>query len=132
MAHIPTRPGRSGSISSRQTGAHYETKARQHLENEGLTFIAANVTLHKGEIDLIMHDRETLVFVEVRYRRNANFGDAATSITSRKRQKLRHTAESWLAMQGKSLDNTLCRFDVLAITGNQLQWLPNAFGADDF
>lgn len=94
-------------------------------------FVAANVTVRGGELDLIMRDGSTWVFVEVRYRRNNDFGGAAASVTRKKQQSLLHAAAIWLSRQGASLDATDCRFDVLAITGTQVEWLPNAFGRSE-
>ncbi|MBW5811850.1 YraN family protein [Yersinia kristensenii] len=117
-------------MSQRNTGTHYENQARSHLERAGLVFEAANVTYQSGEIDLIMRDGTTWVFVEVRFRRNALFGGAAASVTYRKQQRLLRAATLWLAQRNACFATTLCRFDVFAITGSQLEWLPNAFNAD--
>lgn len=114
----------------RDTGRTYEQQARRYLERAGLRFEAANVTVRGGELDLIMRDRGTWVFVEVRYRRNAAFGGAAASITRQKQQRLLHAARVWLARRQASFDTSSCRFDVLAITGESLEWLPNAFTAE--
>ncbi|WP_171853163.1 YraN family protein [Dickeya dadantii] len=118
-------------MNRRITGGRYEQLARRHLERAGLIFVAANVTVRGGELDLIMRDGRTWVFVEVRYRRNGDFGGAAASITRQKRLSLLHAAAVWLARQGASLDSTDCRFDVLAVTGSQVEWLPNAFGQSE-
>jgi len=117
-------------LNRRATGTGYELLARRHLERAGLTFCAANVALYGGELDLIMRDGRTWVFVEVRYRRNDAFGGAAASVTHRKQQRLLHAAAVWLAGRGASFDTSPCRFDVLAITGSRLEWIPNAFNAD--
>ncbi|WP_192458358.1 YraN family protein [Musicola keenii] len=109
-------------------GAQHEQQARSYLERAGLIFVAANVSCRGGELDLIMRDGSTWVFTEVRYRRNASFGGAAASVTRQKRQRLLHAAAVWLARQGSSLENADCRFDVLAMTGKQVEWFPNAFG----
>lgn len=131
MAAVPSGLDRSGSVTgTRQTGAQYEEAARRYLEREGLTFHAANVTLRGGELDLIMRDGGTWVFVEVRYRKSARYGDAAATVGYRKQQRLLRSAALWLAGQGGSFATTACRFDVFAITGSQLQWLPNAFSAE--
>lgn len=114
----------------RSCGAEYEAYARRYLERAGLTFVAANVACRAGEIDLIMRDQQTWVFVEVRYRRNANFGGAAASVTRQKQQRLLRAASFWLASHNASFDTSPCRFDVLAITGSQLEWLPDAFNAE--
>lgn len=76
-----------------------------------------------------MRDGQTWVFVEVRYRRNDTFGGAAASVTYRKQQRLLYAAV-WLAGRGASFDSSSCRFDVMAITGSQLAWMPNAFNTD--
>lgn len=108
----------------------YELLARRHLERAGLTFYVANVALRGGELDLIMRDGQTWVFVEVRYRRNDTFSGAAASVTYRKQQRLLHAAAVWLAGRGASFDTSSCRFNVMAITGSQLAWIPNAFNTD--
>ncbi len=113
----------------RQIGAGYEALARRYLEQAGLSFIAANVSCRAGELDLIMRDEQTWVFVEVRFRRNADFGGAAASITYAKQRRLLRAAAFWLAQHDASFDTSSCRFDVLAITGRQIEWLPNAFNA---
>ncbi|MFP1770493.1 YraN family protein [Lonsdalea quercina] len=115
-------------MKTRETGNDYERQARSYLERAGLTFVAGNVALRGGELDLIMRDGPIWVFVEVRYRRNADFGGAAASVTRRKQQRLLQAAAVWLSRQGGGFEHTDCRFDVLAITGDQLEWLPNAFG----
>ncbi|MDW8844524.1 YraN family protein [Erwinia sp. MMLR14_017] len=130
MEPVSSGTNRSGNLSRQQTGAGYEQQARRLLENAGLTFVAANVRYRAGEIDLIMRDRMTWVFVEVRYRRNALFGGAAASVTRSKQQKLLHAAALWLRSRNSSLETTDCRFDVVAITGTQVDWLSNAFTAE--
>ena len=85
MAQIPGWANRRGQLS-KQTGDAWEIQARRWLESQGLHFIAANVRERGGEIDLIMRDGSVTVFVEVRYRRSANYGDAASSVTPQKQQ----------------------------------------------
>lgn len=115
---------------TRACGDKYEAFARRYLEKAGLTFVAANVACRAGEIDLIMHDQQTWVFVEVRYRRNASFGGAAASVTVHKQQRLLRAASFWLAGKNASFDTSSCRFDVFAITGSQVEWLRDAFNAE--
>lgn len=130
MAAIQSRSNRSGILTRQQAGAHYELEARRFLERKGLRFIAANIHSRGGEIDLIMKHGSVIVFVEVRYRRSNHFGDAAASVTRRKQQKLLQAAQYWLARTSGSFDTVDCRFDVLAFTGNEIEWLTNAFTAD--
>ena len=130
MAQIPAGADCPGQLSRKQTGDAWELKARRWLEGKGLRFVAANVRGRGGEIDLIMKDGQTIVFVEVRYRQSSRFGGAAASVTLAKQQKLLQTAHLWLARPNGSFDTVDCRFDVVAFTGNAIDWLKNAFGED--
>ena len=127
MAQVPTGTNRRSQLS-KQTGDAWESQARRWLERHGLRFIAANARERGGEIDLITRDGAVIVFVEVRYRRNASYGDAAASVTPQKQQRLLKAARLWLSRQNGSFDTVDCRFDVVAFTGNDIQWLKNAFG----
>ena len=74
MATVPTRSSSPRQLTTKQTGDAWEAQARRWLEGKGLRFIAANVNERGGEIDLIMREGRTPVFVEVRYRRSALYG----------------------------------------------------------
>ena len=128
MAEIPTGKTYSGKLTRRQLGEQAEWRARQYLEAAGLVFVAANMRVRGGEVDLIMREVRTWVFVEVRYRRSDAYGGAAASVTSHKQRRLLLAAAVWLARRGESLDTSACRFDILAITGRHVEWLVNAFG----
>ncbi|MCY9800188.1 YraN family protein [Citrobacter braakii] len=127
MAQIPARTSRPRQLTSKQTGDAWESTARDWLQSKGLHFIAANVHERGGEIDLIMREGNTTVFVEVRYRRSAQFGGAAASVTRSKQHKLLQTARLWLVRHNGSFDTVDCRFDVLAFTGNDVEWFKDAF-----
>ena len=115
--------GRGGN--RRASGAAHEQAARRHLEAQGLRFIAANVACRQGELDLVMQDGGTLVFIEVRYRASERFGGAAASVDARKQARLLAAAGYYLARHPTSLP---CRFDVVAIgAGGQLRWIKHAF-----
>ncbi|NIF22576.1 MULTISPECIES: YraN family protein [Pantoea] len=131
MEPVSSGRNRSGLLSPQSSGAHYEQLARRYLEQAGLRWVASNVRCRAGEIDLIMRAGRCWVFVEVRYRRNDGFGGALASITRQKQQKLLRAAAFWLAGRGCSFDTVDCRFDVVAITGDTLEWLPNAFQTDN-
>ena len=92
MATVPTRSGSPRQLTTKQTGDAWEAQARRWLEGKGLRFIAANVNERGGEIDLIMREGRTTIFVEVRYRRSALYGGAAASVTRSKQHKLLQTA----------------------------------------
>ncbi len=109
-----------------QQGLHFENQARLFLEKNGLKFVAANQHFKCGELDLIMMQGKTYVFVEVRQRKSANFGSAVESIGYRKQQKWLNAANLWLARKGLSLDTANCRFDVVAFEGNNPPlWIEN-------
>ncbi|MGL4858349.1 MAG: YraN family protein, partial [Enterobacteriaceae bacterium] len=123
MVNLPARPAATGTINRRQIGQRYEQRARRYLQQQGLLFVAANIHLRGGELDLIMRDGRQWVFVEVRYRQNALFGSAADTVTHSKRHKLRSLANQWLLRCNCNPYHTDYRFDVVAITGSQLQWV---------
>jgi putative endonuclease len=79
-----------------------------------------------GEIDLILEDRGTLVFVEVRLRNNGSFGGAAASITAHKQSKLIRTAQYYLQQLPA---HPPCRFDAVLLDGGKMEWIRDAFGA---
>ena len=116
--------------NKRSQGSIYEQKARAYLETQGLKFIAANQTFKCGELDLVMADGDTVVFVEVRQRKSNRFGSAVESIDYRKQQKWLNAANMWLfTKRNQSLDTAKCRFDVVAFEGdNPPLWLPNFLG----
>ncbi len=116
--------------NKRSQGSIYEQKARAYLETQGLKFIAANQTFKCGELDLVMADGDTVVFVEVRQRKSNRFGSAVESIDYRKQQKWLNAANIWLfTKRNQSLDTAKCRFDVVAFEGdNPPLWLPNFLG----
>ncbi len=114
------------------TGKQAEASACEYLQAQGLTLVERNYRCNRGEIDLIMRDKHTTVFVEVRYRRNDHFGNGAESVDWRKQAKLLATAEHYLQQHPKAAQNA-CRFDVMAMTtdnGQQtIDWIVDAFQA---
>ena len=107
-------------------GAEAETLAQQHLQRQGLTFVERNFRCRQGEIDLIMRDKQTLVFVEVRYRKSNNYGGAAESVTTKKQQKVILATQVYLQKQ-KLGENHPIRFDVVGVEKSGLDWIKNAF-----
>lgn len=96
----------------RQVGAQGETLARQWLEARGYTWIAQNVHTRWSELDLVMYDGNTLVFVEVKYRRSERYGSPLEGITASKQRKLRQAAEMYVL---KHPHSGPIRFDALGI-----------------
>lgn len=108
-------------------GREAESRAAAYLENCGLRIVDRNFRVRGGEIDLICLDGRVLVFVEVRQRQRGDFGGAAASITAYKRRRIVLAAQHYLL--GKPPRD--CRFDCVLIEGERLEWLKNAFAADD-
>jgi putative endonuclease len=102
-----------------------EDAALSHLEHHGLTLVTRNFRCKGGEIDLIMQDRATLVFVEVRKRADTRHGGAAASVTPAKQRRLTIAAQIYLQRYKMP---PACRFDVVAIDGESLNWIKNAIG----
>lgn len=112
------------------TGQWAENTAKDHLQNRGLRFNESNYRCKLGEIDLIMQDKETLVFVEVRSRNNSRFGSGLESVNQYKQAKLIRAAKHYL--QTKRLyDKCQCRFDVVSVSkqDSAVEWIANAFEA---
>ncbi|HPB76542.1 MAG TPA: YraN family protein [Chromatiaceae bacterium] len=117
----------SAPETPRDRGADKERLARAYLEAQGLRLVASNYRCRRGEIDLVMRDARTLVFVEVRYRASERFGGAAASVGLAKQRRLQAAAGHFLQGHGNDLP---CRFDVLAIgAGDRIDWIRDAFGA---
>ena len=121
--------------NSRQArGAAAEALAERHLSDAGLSLMQRNVRYPFGEIDLVMRERDTTVFVEVRYRGNDRFGGGAVSVDRRKRMRLVRAAQAFL-LSHPPLAKAACRFDVVSLSGPSdtpdLEWIRDAFTLDD-
>jgi putative endonuclease len=120
--------------TARARGAEVEAAARDFLLARGLRPVAANASWRFGELDLVMLDGDTLVFVEVRYRRSARFGGGVASIDAGKRRRLVKAAQAFLSAHRRYAEAP-CRFDVVDASGDPVapafDWLRDAFRADD-
>ncbi len=106
-------------------GQSAEARAEAFLNAHGLKLVARNWRCRFGEIDLVMQDGPTLVFIEVRLRSRTDFGGAAASVTPGKQKKLLAAARQYL---GGLATLPPCRFDVVAFTGEAApEWIKNAF-----
>jgi putative endonuclease len=115
-------------INQNNPGLLAENIAARYLIEQGLTMLAKNYHCRFGEIDLIMQDQSTLVFIEVRLRSSLGFGNAGSSITKQKQLKLTRTALHYLQAHG----DAACRFDAILMDKADvanLVWLRNAFDA---
>ena len=113
-------------------GDRAERIACRFLENHGLALLTRNFRCRRGEIDLIMRDDDSLVFVEVRYRQQNHFGYAAETVSRTKQGRIIHCARYYLN-QTRAW-NEPARFDVVSIEGNpeniHIEWLRDAFRLD--
>ncbi|MES2603489.1 MAG: YraN family protein [Pseudomonadota bacterium] len=114
-----------------QKGQHFEDSALQFLQARNMQLVERNYRCRLGEIDLVVHDGATLVFVEVRYRRSNSHGPAFATVDARKQHKIRNAARHFLHRY-KQYGNCVCRFDVMGIEADsagkpRIQWIPNAF-----
>lgn len=116
-------------------GLRQEQQARLYLQQRGLISVNQNFRSRFGEIDLIMLDRDTLCFIEVKYRSSSRFGGAISSVTVRKQQKIIRTAEFFLT-RFPSYQGYRMRFDTVFITRNidpseadAVNWIKGAFYA---
>jgi putative endonuclease len=134
------RPSQAGAAqvavagaTTTQKGNTGEALALRYLQHQGLRLIVRNYRVARGprapagEVDLVMRDTDgTLVFVEVRSRRHAGHGGAAASVGWVKQQRLQRAAQHFLQRLARLPP---CRFDVVAIDGDAVQWLRAAFDA---
>ncbi len=111
--------------STASVGEKMERRAGDFLTRNGLRVVARNHRCRFGEIDIVATDGTTLVFVEVRYRGSARFGSAAETVDYRKQRRLAAAAANYLQRHPSVLP---CRFDVIAITGqDRFHWIKDAF-----
>ena len=116
-----------GGIHKGETrkGVEAEQAAADYLAARGLRLVARNYRCRGGEIDLIMEDAGSLVFVEVRERARSDFGGAAASITPSKQARIHLAAQHYLSRHG--LDRP-CRFDAVLVQGGRMEWLRAVMG----
>ncbi len=115
-------------LNQRNKGQLYEQKAADYLYRCGLRLIEKNFLAKGGELDLVMQDGPSIVFVEVKYRETQRYGHAAEMVTRQKQQRLIKAANWWMLKRGLNTDTTDFRFDVIAIhnNGHHIEWIKNA------
>ncbi|MDO8178807.1 MAG: YraN family protein [Undibacterium sp.] len=112
--------------SRQRTGDEGEEQALAYLQEAGLALVQRSFLCKGGEIDLVMRDQGSLVFVEVRKRASSQFGGAAASVTPAKQKRMVHAAQVYLQTQ-KTMP--ACRFDLIAIDDGDITWLRNVITA---
>ncbi len=121
-----------GSSPTQRAGSEAEDEALAYLCDQGLVAVLRNFHCRMGELDLVLHDGDTLVVAEVRLRRSRRFGSAGETVDYRKQRKLIR-ATGYLLQRYPGLGRANIRFDVLAIHEDgstpRIQWVQNAFDA---
>lgn len=102
----------------RKTGAFYERKAGEYLQEQGYEILEYNYRCRAGEIDIIARDRGYLVFCEVKYRKDQKKGTPLEAVTLKKQRTISRCAMFYIMERG--LDGQPCRFDVVGITGSEV------------
>jgi len=126
------RAGRTVGYEKRTIGVWGESEAKKYLEKKGMRFIASGFKSRFGEIDIIMRDGATVVFVEVKTRKNRRFAEAREFVSYEKQRRIRMTASLWLSYRGADAP---ARFDVVEVYAPQgadtqkpeIIHIPNAF-----
>ena len=112
---------------SRALGAQAEARAAEFLQRKSYRIVDRNWTCKGGEIDLVCLDGDTLVFVEVRARASSRHGTPLETVVDLKRRRLVRAAAIYLHV--KKREDSACRFDVVAISGDAIEHIEDAFGA---
>jgi len=115
---------------SRKSGSFWEKAAETFLLNQGLKLLQRNFSSRFGEIDLIMEDEQTIVFIEVKFRRDNQHGSGADAVTFHKQGRISRTA-AWYLANYPHRGEQFCRFDVISINPKQgdsgINWIKAAF-----
>ena len=121
---------RTRGLSTTELGKQAEDFALAYLQQQNLTLVCRNFRCRFGEIDLIMRDKNTVVFLEVRWRRSNHFLAPLETIDRRKRDKLVKTGQLFIQSAQAPGDSDF-RFDVVGLTGvggdRKIEWIKNAF-----
>ncbi len=115
---------------AQKIGFHFESIAEEYLHKKGLKTVTKNFQCRTGEIDLIMLEKNTLVFIEVRFRQDTRYGHPLETITRAKQKKIIRAAQTYLKLTKDS--DSSCRFDAIGIHLNSknqhsIDWVPGAF-----
>ena len=112
--------------NKRSLGGKKEALAAEYLKGQGAEVLCQNFYFHGGELDIVAKHGEYLCFIEVKYRRNREFGYPEEAVTKRKQQKMVQGARRYLYQNQLSPD-TACRFDVVSIYKGEILWIQDAF-----
>lgn len=106
-------------------GREGESKAADYLKSRGLKILERSFRNRLGELDMVAQEGDILVFAEVKTRKNSRFGPPESAVILRKQKKIAATALAYIKEKG--LKPQTIRFDVVALDGPEIRWIPNAF-----
>ena len=111
-------------MNRRITGKNYEDIAQEYLKKQGIRILARNYRGFQGEIDLIGEDREYLIFIEVKYRKDNSYGEPWEAVSKAKQKKICKVARQFCYTKNR---NKQIRYDVISICGDEIFWFQDAF-----
>lgn len=112
------------NLNKRQIGSFYEEMACEFLREQGIFILEQNFRCKQGEVDIIGEDRGTLLFVEVKYRKNAVVGFPYEAVTYQKQKSISSVASYY---KYRKQINKGIRYDIISICGDKIHWIQNAF-----
>lgn len=117
----------------RALGQVAESLAVTYLQSRGYKILGQNISYRFGELDIIARDAQTLVFIEVKHRRNQLFSAPYEAVTKSKQRKIILAAQAWLQKWPGNIP--LCRFDIISLVGDlknpSIEHISDAFMAED-
>lgn len=112
--------------NKREKGSRYEEQAAAFLEERGVRILERNFRCRQGEIDLVGNKDDTLIFFEVKYRKNDVYGSPSEAVDIRKQNKICRAADLY-CMKNNLCEDKAVRFDVIAVLGREITWYRDAF-----
>lgn len=115
------------TMNQREVGIEKEQLACEFLARHGICILERNFRTRTGEIDLIGRKDHTLIFFEVKYRESEKYGYPAQAVTRKKQMTICRVSDQYRIMHGEFAAYMAVRYDVIAILGNHISWIPDAF-----
>ncbi len=112
--------------NKRRVGSIHEARAADWMKQAGYQILARNFRCRFGEIDIIAKKDGCISFVEVKYRSSDSHGSPQEAVDFRKQQRISNAASYYLYTR-RCLMDTPCRFDVAAVSGEEIRLIENAF-----
>ena len=114
-------------MNKRSVGKYWEGRVADYLRMNGYTILFMNYRTRFAEIDIVAQDKEELVFIEVKYRKDVSSGDPLEAVTYSKQKKICNAARIFLKEKGYNEEYTRIRFDVIGVLGDEIKHITQAF-----